>query len=401
MKWIHKKVTTACMSALLGLSVALMPCAQAEVIVNDEDCGPRVESSAWFVDYSGTMQQKLKKPEEKDYPEWLKDKEQKIKDAYEELFDMRKVVIAKRLLLKLRAILPDESGIEVAAGTLAPHTLPVRFQDDFGKKVEKLPERLEVFGRMTNLGEGLMDYENRLVRYAESDNDVERQTAEILRKKSAVLVLTDGDKINRGRLFEQAWEEFLTKEPLAKPVLVTFTDDEETREEVKRLVRVIPGLVTADAVQLLLDDVAATEFVGRVFYMPCFDFTLSADTLFAFDKHVLKPEGVEEIHRVAQVLQDQRHIIDQMRIRFSITAHTDKIGSFEYNDRLSERRLNTVVKQLESEGVDMSLFVIRRAEGEYRPVTGDKCKGLWNQEAIDCLQPDRRVEIRMVRPKEE
>ena len=58
-----------------------------------------------------------------------------------------------------------------------------------------------------------------------------------------------------------------------------------------------------------------------------------------------------------------------------------------------------MLTQLEKEGVDMSLFVIRRAEGEYHPVTGDACKGLWNQEAIDCLQPDRRVEIRMVRPE--
>ncbi len=397
MKAIQTKTATACISALLFMGAALMQSAQAEVIVNQEDCGPRVESTAWFVDYSGTMQQKLKKPEDKDYPEWLKDKDQDTKDAYEELFKVRKVVIAKKLLLKFKAILPEESGIEVVAGTVAPHTLPVGVADDFEKKVAKLPERLEVFGRMTNLGESLIDYEKRLVRYAESDNETQRQTAELLRQKSALLFLTDGDKINRGRLFEKAWEEFHEKEPLAKPVLVTFNDDEETREEVKRLAEVIPGLITADAIQLLLDDDAAAQFVARVFYTPCLDFTLSADTLFAFDKHVLKPEGIEEIRRVAEVLSTARHIIDQMRIRFSITAHTDKIGTYEYNDRLSERRLNTVIKQLESEGVDMSLFVIRRAEGKYRPVTGDTCKGLWNQEAIDCLQPDRRVEIRMVR----
>ena len=205
--------------------------------------------------------------------------------------------------------------------------------------------------------------------------------------------------MNRGRLFEEGWKAFREKEPLAKPVLVAFTDDEETKKEVTRLAEVVPGLITADARELLLNDESMAAFIAKVFYTPCLDFTLSADTLFAFDKHVLKPEGIAEIHHVAEVLAKERKIIDQLHIRFSITAHTDRIGTYEYNDRLSERRLNTVLRQLEKEGVDMSLFVIRRAEGEYHPVTGDACKGLWNQEAIDCLQPDRRVEIRMVRPE--
>ncbi len=309
------------------------------------------------------------------------------------------VVLAKNLLLKLRRMLPAEAGIQVAAGTMAPHTLPVGFKDDFEEKVGRLPERLEVFGRMTNPGEGLIDYEKRLERYAESEKELQRETAELLRKKSALLFFTDGDQVNRGRLFEEGWKAFREKEPLAKPVLVAFTDDEETKREVNRLAEVVPGLITADARELLLNDESMAAFIAKVFYTPCLDFTLSADTLFAFDKHVLKPEGIAEIHHVAEVLAKERKIIDQLHIRFSITAHTDRIGTYEYNDRLSERRLNTVLRQLEKEGVDMSLFVIRRAEGEYHPVTGDACKGLWNQEAIDCLQPDRRVEIRMVRPE--
>lgn len=397
MNAMQKKIIASCISALLGAGAGIMQSASAEVVFNQEDCGPRAESSAWFIDYSGTMQQKLKKPEDGSYPEWLKGKDQTVKDVYEELFTIRKIVIAKQLLLKLKSILPKEAGISVAVGTLAPHTLPVKFNDDFEKKVEKLPERLEVFGRMTNLGESLMDYEGRLQRYAESDKETEQQMARLLRAKSVLLFLTDGDQINRGRPLEKAWEEFHQKEPMAKPVLVTFADDEETRKEAERLAETIPGLITADAVQLLLDDDASAEFVARVFYTPCLNFMLSADTLFAFDKHVLKPEGIEEIRRVAKVLADERSIIDQLGIRFSITAHTDRIGTDEYNDRLSERRLNTVLRQLESEGADMSLFVIRRAEGERRPVTGDRCTGLRNQEAIDCLQPDRRVEIKMVR----
>ena len=52
-----------------------------------------MESSAWFVDYSGTMQQKLKKPEDNDYPAWLKDKD--IKDAYEELLSRKRLMLCK------------------------------------------------------------------------------------------------------------------------------------------------------------------------------------------------------------------------------------------------------------------------------------------------------------------
>ena len=392
---MHTKLKFAILAAFSAAAFAAAPVHAAYSVYSDPDCGPKVESSAWFIDYSGTMQEKLREPEEKSYPDWAKGKEKE----YDALYDYRKVVLAKNLLLKLRRMLPTEAGIQVAAGTMAPHTLPVGFKDDFEEKVGRLPERLEVFGRMTNPGEGLIDYEKRLERYAESEKELQRETAELLRKKSALLFFTDGDEVNRGRLFEEGWKAFREKEPLAKPVIVAFTDDEETEREVNRLAEVVPGLITADARELLLNDESMAAFIAKVFYTPCLDFTLSADTLFAFDKHVLKPEGIAEIHHVAEVLAKERKIIDQLHIRFSITAHTDRIGTYEYNDRLSERRLNTVLRQLEKEGVDMSLFVIRRAEGEYHPVTGDACKGLWNQEAIDCLQPDCRVEIRMVRPE--
>ena len=40
----------------------------------------------------------------------------------------------------------------------------------------------------------------------------------------------------------------------------------------------------------------------------------------------------------------RRKIIDQFHIRFSIAAHTDRIGTYEYNDRLSERRLQRTLE---------------------------------------------------------
>ena len=170
---MHTKLKLAVLAAFTAVAFSALPANAAYSVYSDPDCGPKVESSAWLIDYSGTMQEKLKEPEEKSYPDWAKGKEKE----YDELFEYRKVVLAKNLLLKLRRMLPAEAGIQVAAGTMAPHTLPVGFKDDFEKKVGRLPERLEVFGRMTNPGEGLIDYEKRLERYAESEKELQRETA--------------------------------------------------------------------------------------------------------------------------------------------------------------------------------------------------------------------------------
>ncbi|MBV5297415.1 MAG: OmpA family protein [Rhodoferax sp.] len=117
--------------------------------------------------------------------------------------------------------------------------------------------------------------------------------------------------------------------------------------------------------------------------------TFSADSLFDFDKSVVKPAGRAELNKFATDLKGMDYQV------ISVTGHTDRIGSHAYNQKLSERRASAVKTYLvESASVSSGKISARGVDGA-EPVTkpGD-CVGKKTTPAlIACLQPDRRVEI--------
>lgn len=115
--------------------------------------------------------------------------------------------------------------------------------------------------------------------------------------------------------------------------------------------------------------------------------SLSADALFAFDKSTLKPEGKEELDKLAMDLSAVSY--DSIHV----TGHTDRIGGTKYNQKLSERRANTVRDYLVGKGIPADR-IAAEGKGETQPVTrpGD-CTGPKSRKLIACLQPDRRVDV--------
>ncbi len=118
--------------------------------------------------------------------------------------------------------------------------------------------------------------------------------------------------------------------------------------------------------------------------------TLDADTLFDFDKSVLRPAGRDALDAFVGKLKD---ISPEM---ITAVGHTDRLGSEQYNQRLSERRVEAVKAYLVSKGID-SNRVSATGKGEMQPVTKPgECVGGKNAKTIACLQPDRRVEIEII-----
>jgi OOP family OmpA-OmpF porin len=115
---------------------------------------------------------------------------------------------------------------------------------------------------------------------------------------------------------------------------------------------------------------------------------LSADTLFDFDRSVLKPEGMQALDNFFNKLAE---------VKFDLIiaiGYTDRLGAKEYNKSLSTRRAEAVKNYLvKNKGMDPST-VFSEGKGASSLVTGDACKGDRKTEGlIDCLQPERRVEI--------
>ena len=116
--------------------------------------------------------------------------------------------------------------------------------------------------------------------------------------------------------------------------------------------------------------------------------TLDSKALFAFDKADLKPEGKAAIDSqiVGKIAQVQKLEV------VLVTGHTDRLGSAAYNQKLSERRANTVRDYLVSKGVDKAK-IETIGMGEKQPVV--QCDQKQMKALIECLQPNRRVEVQV------
>ncbi|EAI6907535.1 fibronectin-binding outer membrane protein CadF [Campylobacter coli] len=74
--------------------------------------------------------------------------------------------------------------------------------------------------------------------------------------------------------------------------------------------------------------------------------TISFEGHFGFDKVDINPSFEEKIKEIAQILDENA------RYDTILEGHTDNIGSRAYNQKLSERRAESVAKELEKFGVD-------------------------------------------------
>lgn len=117
---------------------------------------------------------------------------------------------------------------------------------------------------------------------------------------------------------------------------------------------------------------------------------ISADVLFAFNKagyDDLLPAGRRELDELVQRLNEVYARVD----RITLTGHTDRLGSAQYNQRLSEQRAGTVKVYLQAQGISTEIQTVGRGATEQLDQCGTATKP--TRALIDCLQPNRRVTV--------
>jgi OOP family OmpA-OmpF porin len=117
--------------------------------------------------------------------------------------------------------------------------------------------------------------------------------------------------------------------------------------------------------------------------------SFSADSLFDFDKSVVKPAGRLHLDKMAADLRGVNYDV------INVIGNTDRIGAKAYNQKLSTRRAEAVSAYLIEAGGIPASKISAKGVGSAEPVTkpGD-CVGTKATPAlITCLQPDRRVDI--------
>jgi OOP family OmpA-OmpF porin len=107
--------------------------------------------------------------------------------------------------------------------------------------------------------------------------------------------------------------------------------------------------------------------------------------LFAFDSAVLTVAGKAALDK----------LVPQVGGNVLVVGHTDRIGSAAYNKTLSENRAQSVARYL---SVAAKANYAVSGVGSTQP-TGKtaQCTGAVSQQLIDCLSPDRRVVVTIIK----
>jgi OOP family OmpA-OmpF porin len=116
---------------------------------------------------------------------------------------------------------------------------------------------------------------------------------------------------------------------------------------------------------------------------------IAVDNDFDFDKVSLNPAGKRTMDRFVSDLKGLNYE------RITVIGNTDRLGTESYNMKLSQRRADAVRNYLlQSGSIPASKIVATGAgESDHRTVPSDCVGTRATARLIECLQPDRRVDI--------
>lgn len=115
--------------------------------------------------------------------------------------------------------------------------------------------------------------------------------------------------------------------------------------------------------------------------------TLQTDALFDFDKAVIRNDARDKLDGLVSQIKGVN-----LEVVIAV-GHTDRLGSVAYNQRLSVRRAEAVKNYMVSKGIPANR-IYTEGKGKAQPVK--ECKDTNRKALIDCLQPNRRVEVEIV-----
>lgn len=132
--------------------------------------------------------------------------------------------------------------------------------------------------------------------------------------------------------------------------------------------------------------------------------SFSSNFLFGFNKSELRSGATTALNEIANKLKS---LSPQDLEAISVEGHTDYKGSSSYNQKLSERRAIAVANYLARAGVPAEKITARgfgksqeRMSGQCEEQTKDIRNPAKRRLAIiDCIEPDRRVDVRITAKK--
>ncbi len=125
----------------------------------------------------------------------------------------------------------------------------------------------------------------------------------------------------------------------------------------------------------------------QVMEVPPRPVTINLKEYFNFDKSDLTTESAEKLNMLAYKVKNLNLEV------VTVTGFTDRFGSEEYNQKLSEKRAAVVKEALISKGIDANK-IYTEGKGEFNPEV--ECPGKKSAKVIECLAPNRRVDVEVI-----
>lgn len=117
-----------------------------------------------------------------------------------------------------------------------------------------------------------------------------------------------------------------------------------------------------------------------------FAVTLSSDQTFTFNQATMNSAAKKRIDEEVLSKLGSCGKVDLVLV----TGHTDRLGSQQYNQKLSEKRADAVAGYLKSKGVTAEVDTMGAGKTQSIKACDDK---LPRKQLIECLSPNRRVVI--------
>ena len=279
-----------------------------------QECGKRVDSFNYLVDYSGSMMLTHKQA------------------------GVEKMVLAQKAVTKVNAETPS---LDYQGGlyTFAPYGAVVKQgpwnRDAIAKGIAGLKTNLDPFARMTPMGTGMMDH---------------GAVIKSMAGKAGVIIVTDGEN-NRGIDPVAEAKALYAANPNLVFHIISVADTPEGQATLDQIARLNSKTVSVKAVDLVKSDAEAAKFAKDVFCEPLFEEVIVLRGVnFAFNSY--------ELDKTAQgVLNEAARIVKERNMKLRLLGWTDSIGTDAYNKVLSQNRANAVKAYLVKQGVSAASMV--------------------------------------------
>lgn len=313
---------------------------------------PKVDNFVIFLDQSGSM--------------YL---------THEKLSEV-KMILAKKLLLDMNDKIP-ELGYRCAVDLFAPWKEVLDPMSYKRRKVTEalntVPDENEVFSRFTPMGDGINSLHTVL---------------DQMPGKTAVILVSDGDA-NRGPDPVEVARDTYSKYPDICFHVISFADNAKG-EATLRQINQIGNCVYVEAGDLLKDEGMFKQFVQDVFYEEAEEAPrvvtperiILRGVQFDSNSATIKPASIPVLDKNVTLLRQYP------ALRIVIEAHTDSIGSADYNLKLSQKRAQAIYNYFTSQGIS-AYRMEAIGYGETRPIADNS--------TIEGRALNRRVEIQLLR----